>query len=279
MQKIKYKLIVSDLDGTLLDKNKNISEKTLLAIKRYVENGGRFVLSTGRMLPSTLRYAKQLGLKGLISCFQGGLILDLKTGETVFDQGISNADAIRISEVLERLEVYFQIFYDGKFFANFTGEWFAYYAKHEPNKGMVVAPKTLSQFLRETGYTTSKILLSVDPSEQQRFFSLLSDEFGKEFYVTTSSSKFIELCNKSHSKGTALEFIADYYGIPLSETIAIGDQNNDIPMIERAGLGFAMQNATDGLKNHPKAVVLDDTNDQDGVANMIEKYAYEKVCK
>ncbi|MBR2374663.1 MAG: HAD family phosphatase [Clostridia bacterium] len=276
MQKIKYKLIVSDLDGTLLRSDGTIGEKSRKAIQEYIAQGGRFVLSTGRMATSSVEYAKSLGLQGLVACFQGGWIADLATGETVFETGIPNAEAVKICEKLEAMGLYIQTFKPKEFFVNWGGEELAYYERHEIVKGKVVAPNTMSQFLKEQGFAPVKFLMCVKTSEQQRIFEEIQRAVGSEYYVTTSSERFIEICNKTNSKGTALEYIAQYYGIPLSETIAIGDQYNDVPMIEKAGLGFAMKNASPLLINSEKAIPLAYTNNEDGVGRMIEAYAYEK---
>jgi hydroxymethylpyrimidine pyrophosphatase-like HAD family hydrolase len=79
--------------------------------------------------------------------------------------------------------------------------------------------------------------------------------------------------NANHSKGTAVEFLAEYYGVPLEKTIAIGDQHNDLPMIEKAGLGIAVQNADESLKKAADCV-CEFTNEESAVAKIIKRYAY-----
>ena len=84
----------------------------------------------------------------------------------------------------------------------------------------------------------------------------------------------MEVINANYSKGTAVAFLADYYGVPLEKTIAVGDQLNDIPMIKQAGLGIAVKNADERLKK--QAVVIDCTNEDGAIAEIIQKYAYRE---
>ena len=90
-----------------------------------------------------------------------------------------------------------------------------------------------------------------------------------------SSEYFVEVINANYSKGTAIEFLSGYYNVPIEKTIAIGDQQNDIPMIEAAGLGIAVKNADGSLKERA-AVVVPYTNEEGAVGEVIEKYGYIK---
>jgi hydroxymethylpyrimidine pyrophosphatase-like HAD family hydrolase len=84
----------------------------------------------------------------------------------------------------------------------------------------------------------------------------------------------VEVGNEAYSKGTAIEFLADKYAVPMEKTIGIGDQINDLPMIEKAGLGLAVKNADVGLKRHAK--VLEYTHEEDAVAHAILQYGYKQ---
>jgi hydroxymethylpyrimidine pyrophosphatase-like HAD family hydrolase len=83
----------------------------------------------------------------------------------------------------------------------------------------------------------------------------------------------VEVINERFSKGTAVQFIADYYGIPLEKTIGVGDQQNDIPMLQTAGLGIAVQNADNGLKAVAD-YVTSATFDENAIAEVIEKFGF-----
>ena len=90
--------------------------------------------------------------------------------------------------------------------------------------------------------------------------------------MTKSADFLVEVIDKNYSKGTAVEFLAKKFNIPLKKTVAVGDQLNDIPMIRKAGLGLAVKNADEELKKH--AIVLDETNDEDAIAKLIDKYGF-----
>ncbi len=90
--------------------------------------------------------------------------------------------------------------------------------------------------------------------------------------VTKSADVLVEVINANYSKGTAVEFLAAHYGVPLEKTVAIGDQLNDVPMIEKAGLGIAVKNADEALKRRAHTFAF--TNEEGAVGKIIEKYGY-----
>ena len=110
MQKIRYPLIVSDFDGTLLRGDGTISAKTRAAIEEYQQAGGRFAVCTGRTVDSILPRVKELGLKGLVACFQGSVIVDIESGSLIVDGAIPNDDAARICRFLEELGAHIHVY-------------------------------------------------------------------------------------------------------------------------------------------------------------------------
>jgi len=115
----------------------------------------------------------------------------------------------------------------------------------------------------------------VHPKDNQRILQALAKENFEGCEVTKSAEYLVEVVNKKYSKGTAVEFLAKHYGIPLEKTIAVGDQWNDLPMIEKAGLGVAVQNADKRLKEKAK-YICQNTNEQGAVRETIEKFGFSK---
>ncbi len=272
MQKINYRLIVSDFDGTLVNDDGTICEENKRAIARYVEGGGSFAISTGRLHYGILDRARELNLKGLVACCQGALIVDIESGKPVQDHMIPHETTLAICRKMEELGVCYQVYDFENYYANNTSDGLRFYEKMVRKKAICITDKPLSAYVKEKKMGTYKVLAMVDPKDNERLYQEIDKTCFKGCALTKSAPYLIEVINAKSSKGTAVEFLANYYGVPLEKTIAVGDQWNDLPMIEKAGLGIAVQNADQKLKE--RAVVCSLTNEQGAIAEVIEKYGY-----
>ena len=272
MRKINYRLIVSDFDGTLVSNDGTISTENKNAIERYVADGGAFAISTGRLHYSILDRARELGLKGLVACCQGTIIMDIESGKLVQEPMLSHETTLALCKKMEELGLCYQIYDFENYYANNTSAGLRYYEKMVGKNAISITDKPLSEFVEERTMRTYKVLAMVDPKDNERFFKEIDKAGFKDCAVTKSFDYLIEVINAHHNKGTAVEFLANYYNVPLEKTIAVGDQWNDLPMIEKAGLGIAVKNADPKLKE--KAVVCERTNEESAIAAIIEKYGY-----
>lgn len=272
LQKIKYPLIVSDFDGTLLRSDDSIAQETKDAINAYIKLGGRFCLCTGRMLQSIILKAKALGLSGLVSSFQGSVVADIQTGKVILDGGMEAKDAAEICRFCEELGQHTHVYSLDVFYSNKNNKALEDYQRITGIKGVVVDDQPLWKFTLEKGEKIRKILLLVHPSDRQKIFQALSDKFGKKYYVTYSAAFLVEISLKKYSKATAVQFMADYYGVDIKDVVAVGDSLNDMPMIQSAGVGVAMKNAEDALKAEAD-IVLEYSNDENGIGHLIEEIA------
>ena len=272
MQKIKYPLIVSDFDGTLLRSDDCVAQETKDAIHQYVAQGGRFCLCTGRMLGSILLKANALGLTGLVSSFQGSVVADIQTGQVLFDGGLEASDAAEICRFCEENDYHTHAYTLNEFYANKNNKALEDYRRITGIQGSVVDQEPLWQFVLRKGEKIRKLLLLVHPHEREKIYQTLQEKFGERFYVTYSAAFLVEISSKEHTKGTAVQFMAQHYGVQIKDVIAVGDSLNDLPMIESAGLGVAMKNADDALKEIAD-VVLQYSNDENGIGHLIEEIA------
>lgn len=272
MKKLNYQLIVSDFDGTLVCENGVITQKNKNAIRDYVENGGKFAISTGRMPSGIIHQVEELGLKGLVSCCQGSIIVDVETKTPVMQGTMVHEEAIAVCEKLETLGIHIHVYDLWDFYSNMDDEFLRLYEKMVREKATVVVDKPLSQFLKQTKMPVYKILAMVAPEENQAVFQALIDLGLPNSTVTKSAEYLVEVVHASYSKGTALQFMANHYNVPLEKTIAVGDQWNDLPMIEKAGLGLAVQNAAKELKQ--SATVLQSTNEEGAIAEAIYTFGF-----
>lgn len=273
MKKIGYGLIISDFDGTLLRSDGTIAENTKQSILRYVENGGRFAVSTGRTPASILPRVRELGLTGVVACAQGSSIVDIKSGELLLDGRIDNKKAVEICRLMESLGLHIHVYEPWCFYSNKDNDFLMAYENVVKTKGERILDRPLSQFLEETGLCPSKLAVLIAAEDRERIFAALSEKYQtQEYYVTASSDFLVEVGSNAYTKGTAVQFLSNYYNVDIKKTIGIGDQRNDLPMIEAAWFGIAVKNADSMLKE--KAFVAPYTNDENAVGNLIEEYGY-----
>lgn len=276
MQKINYPLIVSDFDGTLVKKDGTISERNKKAVEKYVAAGGYFALSTGRMPAGILPRARELGLKGMLCCCQGAIILDIESGNVISDGRISLSTTVKACEKMEELGLHIHVYDLWEYYVNKEDHHLAYYENAVKAKANRVLDKPISQFVKERGLCSYKILAMVEPEDNASVMQALSQHTFDGCEITKSARNLVEIVNKNYSKGTSVAALAQYYGVPIEKTIGIGDQSNDLPMIQAAGLGVAVQNADDGLKAAADYICAQ-SNEEDAVAYIIENFGFTKA--
>lgn len=268
MKQLQYRLIVSDFDGTLRRSEGGVSQASLDAVEAYEKEGGVFALCTGRMPFSILPYARQLGLKGFVAAFQGAVIEDIATEKRVKDGRIPQEDAFKICTFLESHGWHIHVYDGDVLYVNMDDDFRAYYEKTCNVRG-VLTPQNISQTVREKNISPHKIIVMCPAWQRDQVLSETVKELGDRFYVTSSTDNLVEIVRKGCDKGGAIRFIAEHYGIPLSQTIAIGDNFNDLPMLQVAGLGVAVENGEEALKREADFVTR--SCDEDGVAYVIRK--------
>ena len=273
MKKLNCRLIVSDFDGTLANSRNEVSQRVIEAINGYVNCGGIFALCTGRILPSILPRAREMGLKGLAVACQGSVIADIETGKIIRSVHFQSGQTAEICAALEELDSNVQAYHNCGFYSSLpVGE--EHLKLYESIIGIEAAhaDKKLSQFVAESDIKFNKVAALCRPDEQEELYSALVEKFGKKYDVTCSAKVLVEISPYGETKGEALKFLAAHYGVPIEKTCAVGDNLNDASMIEAAGYGVAVGNAVDGLKEIARYITV--TNDEDAVAKVIEDYGY-----
>ena len=271
MRKINYPLVISDFDGTLYRSDGRVSDSTIQTILRYVNAGGAFAVSSGRALPSILPIVQRLGLKGIVAAYNGAVIADVETGKVLECNTMSVESGEEICKALEERGLHTHVYLPEEYYATARNEYLARYESLVKVKAIVPNEK-LSVFLKKNRLQAIKILAVLEAEKRDAYMAELLDVFGDKYYITSGSKNLIEISRKDRSKGTAVQFIADYYQVPLEKTIAVGDALNDLPMLQTAGLGLAVKNAEKPLLENAK--IFPYSNDEDAVAKIIEKYGY-----
>ena len=263
-QVLKYRLIASDLDGTLLDDQKRISDRAKAAISEYQRRGGIFTIATGRKEESARKFVEMIHVSAPIVAFNGAKIVDFSKNEVLQESFLDTSIAISAYTALRAIGKDIVVYTDGK----------PLISGNTPNIGrymdrIEISMKVIEDVSELCGRLITKILV-IDPRQEQGgMVKLIEPIFGEYLNAISSDDEFLELLPPGVSKGRALTALADTLGISMAETIAIGDHLNDISMIQAAGLGVAVENAREETRQAADYITMD--NNHDGVALIIEK--------
>lgn len=269
-KELKYKMVVTDYDGTFVRSNGVLSDFTKQTVRRYVELGGKFVICTGRETFSINADLKQQNFNNcIVASYQGAVIND-EHGGLLLNESIDNDTAKVICDYLEEHNINYCVMTSEKYFAKRKDEYVIAYQDVCHTTAVEVGEKSLYDYIIENNYLFNKILLLMDKTEKQKYFNLLFDKFSSLACVSYSAYPLVEITPFKCSKGGAIDFLSKYYHIEKDEIIAVGDSLNDATMAEYAGLTFAVKNADKEFKDLVE--IFDCTNDDDAVANIIEKY-------
>ena len=259
------KLIALDCDGTLLRKDKSISKNTINTIKKLKNQGSSIVLASARPFYRLVKYLRQLDLlsEGQYTIsFNGSLIINNYTGEEIFSKTFKKKDIDYILDV--SLKFNHNVFLYGKNEIYSNHENYEY-KKNNPDVNFnVVDFKTLDFDIVEI-YKIVFINSSQKISEiKEKVFEELSDKFE----LSSSIPQYIEIVNKGVTKSNALEIIGKKLSISNKEMVVFGDRDNDISMMNYAGISIAMGNATDNVKKI--ASYTTKSNEEDGVSHALK---------
>lgn len=263
-----YKLIATDMDGTLLNDAHQITDETYEALKAASEQGVKIVLSTGRPYAGLRQYKERLaGIVDYTVSYNGALIEDVRTGQLHKNHFLGYDDLVFLHELSETLNVGM----------HFVDEERVYTAKRQVNRA-TLADAFLNELElhvvdvddRFRAHAFPKILFAGEPEELDRVTSELPSFVYEKFTVVRSADIFLEFIHLETNKGSALEQIVAMEGLSLQDSISFGDNENDMAMLRLAGLGVAMENATEKVKAAADRVTV--TNEAGGVARAIEEY-------
>lgn len=266
---MKYKMIAVDLDDTLLSDDLSISQINRQAISRAVSMGVKVTISTGRMFRSTLPYVEQLMLDVPVITYQGALIKNAVSKEVVLARPLPMDISFQIIEESRKHGVHLQVYIGDDYFFDKPNGYSQMYFDLSGIEGKAV--KRLEEFLIENPL---KILIMDSPETISYLTGHYADLFKGKAEITISKSNYLEFTNVNANKGSALEHLAQSFGIKREEVIAIGDGYNDISMIKYAGLGVAMSNAPEDVKRHADFITC--SNEDNGVAYVIRKFVFEE---
>ena len=265
---MEYKLIAMDLDGTLNNDQKIITEKTKAALMAAQKRGIRLALASARPSPGLFKERDILRLQdynGILMSYNGGRIVDAATGKVLFETSMDLAQTKQVLRRLEALPVT-PILDDGVQFyvADKNGYKVDYECKN--NNMTCTEVGNLADFL---SFAPIKILMSVQPEELAEVQKQIADFLPETLTVVQTAAFYLEVIPKVINKGQGIRDICAVLGIDPSEVISFGDAANDIPMLREAGMGVAMGNAAEAVMAAANMVTL--SNNDDGIAAALEK--------
>lgn len=278
---ISYKMICIDMDGTLLNRKHKISEKSKTAIRKAHNMGVHVVVCTGRLYADAEAYSDLIGVKSPIIASNGAVIRGVNRKDIIYKSIFDEELCTKILNIFFRYNLKPIINTPEKSYCgNFKFKLFIEFIKliGGVNKSFkteyVSSQRKWPNILKEEKNNIVKCeVINMDINKLIKIRKEL--EANKEIEIVSSTSHNIEVTKKGISKGKAIEILADHYNIKREEIIAIGDSENDLSMIEFAGTGIAMGNAIELVKQ--KADYVTETNDNDGVAEAINKFVLKKV--
>ncbi|MCA5012742.1 MULTISPECIES: sugar-phosphatase [unclassified Enterococcus] len=264
------KLVAIDIDGTLLDSNRKITPKVKETLQKANEKGIYIVLCTGRPLPGVKDQLTELDLYGdndYVITYNGSLVQATKTNKIISEYSLSYDDFLEIELMSRKVGTHLHTIDDKAIYT--ANRDIGKYTVHEAYLvGMPLKYRTVEEMTPDLSII--KMMMIDEPEILDKAISQLPEEFSNKYTTVKSTDFYYEILNKEASKGNALAKLADHLGIQQSEVMAIGDNENDLSMIEYAGIGVAMGNATESVKQ--AADIQTSSNDEDGVAEVLLKY-------
>ena len=268
-----YKMIVLDLDDTLLRDDQSISLRTKQSLLQAQEMGTKVVLASGRPTSGMQSIAEELRLAdygSYLLSFNGGKIINCQTKEVMFKSTLSIEDVNLLHKISQREGVFIHTYIGDEII---TAQTNPYSEIESKITGLPI--RLVPDFIQGVTEPVVKVLLVADPEKLILAEKNIQKELADRFSIVRSKPYFLEFTKKGITKGESLHHLINAIGIMQEEVIAVGDSYNDLSMIEFAGLGVAMENASADIKE--KANYVTDSNMNDGVAKVVEKFLLNPV--
>ena len=258
-----YRLLVSDVDGTLVDKQKQLTPGTIAAVARLRAAGIGFTIISARPRSGMRPIADALKIEGPMAAFNGGIVFH-RNGTIDAHHVVEPAVARGVFDLLDGLSVDTWMFADDRWYSS-TDQ--GVHVEHErvASDQTEVVTTDFSALLERTDKIT---FVSDDPPTLKELHDRIDARFADRATVAQSQTYYLDITALAANKGAGIEALAGAAAVPLTQVVAIGDQMNDLPMLTRAGLAIAMGNAPAAVQDASAHVTT--ANDVDGVAHAID---------
>ena len=260
------KMFVTDIDGTLLPTGGTVSTANVQAVQAMVNAGVQVVLATGRMYCAALNVAAQLKVPVPIICYNGALIKS-SSGEILHTHFMDEAIVLELINFFEQRNWSLQCYSDDVLYVPEHNDCIKFY---EDTLNVTATAVGWDGMRQHTKDVTKLLSTSATPDGTNEKLAAAKKFFGGQIEITRSTPRFSEFMALGVTKAGAIKILADKLGIDNAEILAIGDSENDLPMLTSVGLGVAMGNAVDAVK--VACTHITDTCEDDGFAKAVADY-------
>jgi Cof subfamily protein (haloacid dehalogenase superfamily) len=264
---VNYKMLVLDLDDTLLREDYSISSRNKDLLIRAQQQGVKVVLASGRPTHAMTRYAEELNLAQYDSymiSFNGAVVTSLKNNEVIFETSLTRDEIHSLHDFSIENNVHILTYSDKGVVSETHSEYIDVELKLTGIPHHIVP-----SFKSEITSSAVKCILLEHPDYLKEVEVKLKAE-RTDLSVSRSKPFFLEVMPQGIDKAASIGFLADKLGIKQSEVIAVGNAGNDLSMVQYAGLGIWVDNVSDDLRHHADFIVA--SNENDGVAEVVERF-------
>ena len=265
---MKYKLFIADYDGTL-GGFEGINEDTVKAIKEYERRGGKFAVCTGRMFKNIRDICERYDIADIVSSYQGARINDRKSGKLLFAGKVPDDFAVEILNSVKTLPVKPAVLSDNKLYYTENSAYIEMYKK--ANIIELVRVKDLAAAVAGGKFEALKINVICEGISSTDFIADYGERYKNRLIVNSGGPSLAEFVNPACSKGAAVRFLANYYGVGYDDIIAVGDSTNDIELIGGEWHGVAVGDGKEELKKVADEITVP-------YKDQPVKYLLEKYC-
>lgn len=268
-----YKVLALDIDGTLVTSDKKITERTKQTLSEAARQGVKIVIASGRPVQGVLGFAKELNLKeldGYILSFNGGRIISCRTGEIVHDIKLPLEYLPEIYSLSKEYGVNLMTYEGDDLICEDISDPFLAIEAKINGLGM----KQVDNLANHVDFPINKCLMLGEGDYLAEVEKKVHEKLSDRMDVYRSEPYFLEILPKGIDKAKSLEKLLEILGCSREELMACGDGYNDLTMIKYAGMGVAMANARDEVKESADYVTV--SNDEDGVAEVVDKFILKK---
>lgn len=258
------KILFTDLDGTLLNNQSLVSKNTKSFLDKFIGAGNKLALSSGRPLNSILEVKESAGINYpgvLIIAYNGALIFDCDSQSSILEKRLPLPYVSFLQAHAKSQGLHIQTYTDDSIVSSADDEEIRFYREriHLP----LIIANNYADFLKKEPF--KMLAISRFHSRLTHFCDSISDWASDKVQYIFSNDFYLELVAKDAGKGNAVRYVCDFFNVPLSDTYAAGDAENDISMLKAAGCGIAMLNAAPKVKEAADVTTSKD-NDNDGLA-------------